>query len=311
MTWDSYNLNNLFPQEIADLVGDVATVSDSVATAAETVASAMEALSELIINFNDPLAIAVNALIAALEATVLDTLNTGVYFYYDAEGYPFSPPRGYIQWRARFKNSFNDPADSEKPDFSDSAEVGAIMIVGGANDLPSLALLLKALGDLFGVQSYIDAYARFLADTFTDEPLDDLAAGIPASPDWYSITAGEAIPPLQELASVIQSIIGLLKVASAFSAMLAQLAQALNDKAEILRELSDRIDAILDQILAVLQYSGLYVTTLESTSGIAGIQNAIDNAGDPPGLQADSYVVGICLLAGMADYQNLLELFGL
>ena len=311
MTWQGYNLDNLFPQEVADLITQIGSVSDSVATAAETIATAVEALSELIIDVSDPLQVVIDALIMALENTVLDTLSTGIYFYYDSEGYPFTPPRGFISWRGRFERSFDDPADSEKPDFSPTAEIGAIMIIGGANDLPSLALLLGSLGQLFGLQAYIDAYSRFLDNAFGDEPLDDLADGIPAAPDWYSITAGEAIPPLQNLASAVQSVIGLLKVASAFSAMLTQLAQALNDKAETLREIADQIDAILDQILAVLQYSGLYVTTLESTSGIEGIKDALDSAGDPPGLQADSYVVGVCLLTGMADYSKLLELFGL
>ena len=202
MTWQAYNLDNLFPQDVADLVTQIGSVSDSVATAAEAIAEAVEALAELIIDVSDPLQATIDALIAALEATILDTLNTGLYFYYDSEGYPFSPPRGYIYWKARFKNSFDDPADSEKPDFSSSADLGTIMIVGGANSLPDLANLLGALGNLFGLQAFIDAYNRFLNNNFGNEPLDDLAAGIPAAPDWYSITAGEAIPPSSSTASI-------------------------------------------------------------------------------------------------------------
>jgi hypothetical protein len=307
--WQLYNLNTLFPQEVADATAIVADVSGQVADAAEAIATAVEALSSLIIDKTDPLKAAIDALIALLEDTVLDTLNTGVYFYWDVEGWPMGEPHGLIGWSGRFKRSFDDPADRARPVFSNDAEVGAIIIIGGANSLPDLMPLLKALGELFGLKAFLDAWQRFL-DGLDGDPLDDIALGISGAPDWSSAKAGDYIPPLQTLASYVNEIIDSLKVASAFTEMLQRLADALNDKADNLREISTRIDEILNQITAVLAYSGLYVLSVESTTGIAGITDGLDRATNPPPLQADSYVAGVCLLAGMADYQKLAELFG-
>ena len=107
--------------------------------------------------------------------------------------------------------------------------LSAIILVGGANSLPDLMALLKALGELFGIKAFVDAWKRF-QEGLNGDPLDDIALGVPAAPDWSTSKAGDYMPPLQTLAGYVNEIIDSLKVESSFTEMLQQLAEGLNEK---------------------------------------------------------------------------------
>ncbi|MBZ0273783.1 hypothetical protein K8I61_17220 [bacterium] len=77
----------------------------------------------------------------------------------DAE-LPLSPGTayGFAGWTRRWKASFEDQGDAQRPAFSDSASVSCLLLVAGTPSLDGLPALLKAIGTLLG----IDAFKKIL-----------------------------------------------------------------------------------------------------------------------------------------------------
>lgn len=308
--WQTYTLADLFPAPIADAVEVLGDVSGQVGTAAEATAIAVEAISALIVDVADPLDAVVGQLVTTLRNAVGDTLKTGGYFYWDVEGWPIGAPQGLTSWLARWERSFDDPGDTNRPIFSADAEVGALLLIGGADSLGDLMGLLQLLGELFGIKPFVDAWKRFVAGLTAADPLDDLVRGVPLAPDWYSVELGEVVPPLGRIAALVNEAIDGLERAGGASDLLRDLAAALREKAERLRALSARLQALIDQIAAILAAGGLYVLPIESAAGVDGVR-ADAHAAVPPPLRADAYIAGVCLLAGRADFAAVKGLFGL
>ena len=109
---------------------------------------------------------------------------------------------------------------------------------------------------------------------------------------------------------MIQKIIGLLRVADGFLALLQELAEILNKKAQKLRQIAQMITDLIERIMAILTLTGLFVLKVESSTGFPGLYDAISEADDSFPLSADSFVFGACLLAGGADFGPLADFLG-
>lgn len=310
-TWQQFSLDSLFPTEVSEAVSLLGDVSGQVAVAAETAATAVEALAAILVDVADPLDSVVGELVETLRNAVGDTLSTGVYFYWDVEGWPFGPSQGLIGWIARWERSFDDPGDENRPVFSNDAEVGAVLLIGGADSLGDLMELLKALGELLGIQSFIDAWKRFEAGLTSNDALEDLTRGVPLAPDWYSVELGEVVPPLNQVARIVNEAIDALARAGGAADLLRDLAAALREKVEALLALSARLQTLIDQLAAILEIGGLYALPIESAAGVEGIKAAVATAGNKPPFRADAYIAGVCLLAGRAEFERVTELLGL
>ena len=132
----------------------------------------------------------------------------------------------------------------------------------------------------------------------------------PTAPDWANLTLAEIIPFLSDVDALVQKIIGLLRVADGFLALLQELAEILHQKAEKLREVAQMITDLIDRIMAILALTGLHVLVVESSEGFPGLYAAIDEAEDSFPLPADSFVFGACFLAGAADFGPLADFMG-
>jgi len=132
----------------------------------------------------------------------------------------------------------------------------------------------------------------------------------PTAPDWANLTLAEIIPFLDDLDALIQKIIGLLRVADGFLALLQELAEILNKKAQKLRQIAQMITDLIERIMAILTLTGLFVLKVESSTGFPGLYEAITEADESFPLPADSFVFGACLLAGGADFGPLADFLG-
>lgn len=310
-TWQQYPLSALGPEAVADAVSALDGASGQVAGALETAATAVETLATLVVDVADPLDAVIQQLVQTLRNAVGDVLNTGVYFYWDVEGWPFGNPQGLGSWSARWARSFDDPGDENRPVFSPDSQVGALLLVGGADSLGDLMELLKTIGELFGIKPFVDAWKRFEAGLAGRDPLEDLLRGVPLAPDWSSVELGEVVPPLNRVARTVNEAIDALARAGGAATLLRDLAAALREKAEALRALSARLQDLIEQLERILEYAGLYALPIESAAGVDGVRAAMLAATNPPLFRADAYIAGVCLLAGRADFTALMELFGL
>ena len=312
--WQPYNLQSIFPGAVEPVVSTFNSVSNTVGSALGALASALDTLAALLLDISDPLKAAIDALIAAIEqlqAAIFDALNSGLYFYMDGgPALTGGTPDGLSGFYGRFEASFYDLGDKYRPQFSDTAQVSALILVGGANDLPSLANLMKLFGELFGIEAFLKAWENFQNANTGDDYPTLIERGMSTPPDWKSIRLGDYIPPLDKLQEILSQIIGLLKTASAFSQFLKDLAAALKEKADLLLAISAEIKAILDMLLALLLGAGLYALPVVGASGIPGLIETVHAASNPPPFDRGAFVSGVVLLAGTADFSPIQTLFG-
>jgi hypothetical protein len=180
-----------------------------------------------------------------------------------------------------------------------------MLFVVGATESSELVNPLRSLGTLFGVP------ALELDEEM--EGAEDLPAAIeqtlPTPPDWQSVKAGDVLPPIAGLTEMLDQVVGMLEVPASYGAMLESLAQVISDKAAALGTIADDIQAVVDQLEALVEAQGLYVLHAEG-DGIADLIENVKNAGDPPELGDEAWVAGVCLLGATGEFGPVLELLG-
>jgi hypothetical protein len=164
---------------------------------------------------------------------------------------------------------------------------------------------LPSLGKLFNVPA--------LELEETEEPILDYPAsieqGLSTPPDWASVKLGDVLPPFEKLGQMLQRVVGMLAVGESYGKMLEDLAQLISDKAAALGQLADEIQAVVDDINALIAAEGLYVLHVEAES-ISALVQAVRDAEEPPPWSAEAYVAGVCLLGGTSGFGPVVELLG-
>jgi hypothetical protein len=183
MGWQEFNAQTLFPGPTKEILRATGEVADTVAESAETAAGAIDTIASLLVDISDPARAIVEALIQQLKNLLTDTMNTGLYMYWDTAGFPFyklrsfdkdefakamngdssaelplsaATPIGWTGWKSRWQQSFDDQGDDRRPIFSGDAQVSAMIFIAGTPSLDALPALLAALGRLFGIKAFTD-----------------------------------------------------------------------------------------------------------------------------------------------------------
>lgn len=345
LRWESLTLGDI--PGLDELLQVVASPLQVIAAILDFLAGILDILSALLLDILDPMRALVLAAYEILRGIVEDLLNSGAYLYADIVGLPFPaitrpvlpasgdkppwvpggpalvvPPRavGFDAWAARFRASFDDPGDRQRPTFSDGAPVEAVFVVGTAPDLAGAGGLLSVLEKLFDVTAFGNAWASF-AKTFPARPPDPQRARArqtSAAPDWRAWRLRDIAPPdypLEKLMWLPSLLKALLLNVDSIIGLLRKLAAAVKEKAAMLRRLVAIVQAIIDAILA-LSATGLHVLAVATDEGVEGLTQAFLTARDRPGRTVDEndvvhqadLVAGVCLLTGTT---NALPIWGL
>ena len=292
--------------EAMDAVGQAASTLSALL---DVLAGLLDTLAGLVSMLSDPVSAAMSALLAVIQELVDQVnglLNAGVYFYLDKGPYFVAgQPDGIAGFLSRWEASFEDPGDSNRPQYEEGQPVSAMVFLVGATEPSELVNPLRSLGALFGVPALE-----------LDEEMDG-AQNLPAAieqtlsspPDWQSTKAGDVLPPIAGLTEMLERVVGMLAVPASYSAMLESLAQVISDKATALGAVADDIQAVVDQLEALVEAQGLYLLHAEG-DGVADLLENVKNADSPPDLGDEAWVAGVCLLGATGEFGPVVELLG-
>ena len=346
LRWESMTLGDI--PGLTQVLQVIASPLQVIAAVLDFLAGLLDVLSALLIDLLDPFRALILAAYEILRSIVEDLLNSGAYLYADVVGLadpsltrpavapsadawvPGGPPlvippgaNGFDAWAARFRASFDDPGDVNRPVFSDGAPVEAVFIVATAPDLNGLGAALTILEKLFDLTAFGNAWRSF-AQTFPQRPPDPQRArarSTPVAPDWTAWKLRNIAPPdypLEKLLWVPWLLKALLLNVDGVIGLLKKLAAAVKDKAVLLRRLVAILQSIIDAILA-LSATGLHALVVVTDEGVAGLTKAFLEAKDRPNTDAQGrtrnadLVAGVCLLAGTTELvpANALPIWGL
>lgn len=344
-------------------LGDIPGVKEFVTTAKapievvnavlQFVAGILEVVSNLLIAIPDPYRALILAAYQILKDIVDDLLASGAYVYFDAPGLTSNvatltdmgmaqpdlpkwvagdkpkrvdpPADGFQQWAFRFKQSFDDAGDHNRPVFSDGAPVEALFIVATAPQLPDLAAIGPLFEKLFDVKAFGKAWEHFAAGfpSWPDDPDRSRLRGTSVHPDWVAWRLRDIGPdtyPLRELEKIPEALLKLLMNVDDIVGLLKKLIAAVKAKIEVLRQIIEVIQQIIDA-LAALTATGLAALVVVSDEGVEGLVKAFLEAEKRPNTDAEgnvltaNAVIGVCLLTGTselvpANAVPIWELFG-
>ena len=306
-SWKEFNLP-MVPgvPEAMDAAGQAA---GTLSALLDVLAGLLDTLSGLVSMLSDPLSAALSALLAVIQELadqITGLLNAGVYFYLDKGPYFVAgQPDGIAGFLSRWEESFADPGDSHRPQYDEGQPVSAMLFVVGATEPSELVNPLRSLGTLFGVPA--------LELDEKTEGAEDLPAAIEQTlstpPDWSSVKVGDVLPPIAGLTEMLERVVGMLAVPVSYSAMLESLAQVISDKAAALGAIADDIQAVVDQLEALVEAQGLYVLHVDG-DGVANLIENVKNAGSPSDLGDEAWVAGVCLLGATGEFGPVVELLG-
>ncbi|SDZ14973.1 hypothetical protein SAMN05444365_10631 [Micromonospora pattaloongensis] len=316
----------------------------------EFVAGILEVVSKLLVGLTDPFRALILAAIDLLTTIVEDLLNSGAYVYVDAPGLtsnvatmqdlglgevelptwiagqtppkPDRPADGFAQWAYRFRQSFDDPGDRNRPTFSDGAPVEALFIVATAPQLPDLAAMGPLLASLFDAKAFGKAWEHF-ATTFPEWPADPDRTRIRSTsvrPDWNDWRLRDLSSqdnyPLRMLEKVPRWLEALLLNVDNVIELIKSLVAAVRDKIEVLRQIIAILQGVIDALAALLA-TGLHGLFVHTDEGIDGLVRAFLEAENRPNtstedgsVQTANAVMGVCLLAGTSEIAPIWMLFG-
>ena len=305
-SWRPYTLS-AFPG--VDTVMDGAnTVGSTLSTLLDTLSGILNVLSEIAGFMSDEMylaTVAVNKAIQELIDQISNLLNTGLYFYVDKG--PFftgTDPDGLHGFIRRWKASFEDEGDSGRPQFVSGIRVSALLFVVGSNGLPDFQPLLDLLAKLFGLPSL-----QWSGTTYGTDIAERIEASMGTPPDWEALRLGEVLPPFARLAEKLQKVAALIKVSDDMANMIKGLADIIESKAKLLSDLAKEVEAVQEDINALVNSDGLYVLHLEGDS-ISDIIQQAENATDAPPWDLEAWVAGTCLLGATGDFSPVIELLG-
>lgn len=333
LRWAKLTLGDL--PGVQQLVATAKAPVEIVAALLEFIAGILEVVSALLLAIPDPYRALILAAYQILKTIVDDLLSSGVYLYFDAPGLtsnvatlvdlgmaepdlptwvagdkpkPQPPPAdGFTSWAHRFRQSFDDPGDKNRPIFSDGAPVQALFIVATAPQLPDLAALGPLFATLFDTDAFSKAWANF-AESFPewpDDPDRSRLRGRSVHPDWTSWKLRD-IEALRQLEKVPELLKALLLNVDNVVELLKRLIQAVRDKIQVLRDIIAVLQQIIDALTALMA-TGLSSLVVVSDEGVDGLYRAFLEAENRPNTDAQgnvltaNAVIGVCMLAGTSE----------
>jgi len=93
--WTEANLSQILPGATKEILRAAGAAANTVGTTAEAIASGIETAADLLYDITDPARALLKIVIDQLKALITDLMATGIYLYYDANGFPFYQTRTF------------------------------------------------------------------------------------------------------------------------------------------------------------------------------------------------------------------------
>lgn len=309
--WIQFDPVQLIPTDLADLAEEAATVGDTLGTILETAATVLDVVSLFVQGYQDAQKALVEALQDAIYAVTQQLTQTGVYWlvHVPASRKIRSDPE---YWLSDVAKSLDDVYDENRPILVDpSAFVGCIAVMGTTQSFDDLYIQFQKLFLLFGAlvpdEITVSSWPS-IGDPFTPVP------GVGQAPDWGSKRIADLVPDTGRIVDVLNDFADSITAAAGASDIYGLFGDLLRQKADILREIGDTVDAIIAAITENTDFGGAYLLPIYGQGDSEWLKSQLaESTGGPMDLDTD-YSAGMVFLttgATTAGPDLLFDMFGL
>lgn len=304
--WIELNPADLFPSSIVDLVEACGTVGDSVATVLEVSADVLDVVKNFVGGYVDPLTSVVSELQDLIASTVQAFTQTGVYVL---KHVPLSSKLSSTpsRWLSEVASSLDDIYDESRPILVDeNAYVGAAVMLATSRYYKDVMQIYSDMMELFDIViPSLDQISKWksIGEEF------EVVSGVGRAPDWESKRLIDYIPELGKIADIFVNFSDSISTARTATDLYDAFANQLRDKANVLRSISDTVEALSDSIASKLGFEGAYILPIYGQGDKAWLQGQLVNStGGPLDLEDANFSVGVVFLAtgGTSEPADLL-----
>jgi len=305
--WEPANVEDFVPSEIKDLADSMADLISPIADIYDKAADAVELAADFMIVYVDPIRALVQTFVEEVVNFLGDLRTAGVYVL------PVAPlntsdrigMEGLIK---AVSTSFDDLADADRPQFSESAELVGYVILVGSDDISTLYdLFLKQSATLFDFGEFKDWEWAEDPDYVPPRVIRSANA---KPPDWKNVTVAEVCPPIGEGLRELERSAEALYPGDALNDFIDALAEVMRNKSLILQALADRLEEIAQALEDFFKLDVWYLKVGPIIGQNSWREEFLNATNRPPYEEGVDYVSGLAFLGGGPSVVALERLFG-
>lgn len=232
----------------------------------------------------------------------------------------------YRQAVQRINQSFDDPTDPLRPQFSDNAASVGVVIMVWSTEVALFLKLVRQLGNLFRLDDLLQlnnpGFEEWFSDLdkafdeLTETELCEIDLNIPINlrgggrhPNWIGrVTLQDLFPGLGELLQELSDMLELLRPNGDLTQFIQDIIDAIKAKAERLRQLVETLQALATLLREGFSGTALASVVIESTTGNKGFIEGLNNSTGHPEFE-EAIVLSMVLYAGGPSAEPLRLLF--
>lgn len=310
--WEDFDASALYPDELESLLSVTAPLADTLGAALSVMADVVDVASLFVQGFSDAQAEAIKSVQDAINATVQQLTQTGVYYTVH-----MPPSRSGVMtpasWINQVSESFSDYSDENRPILVDpEAYVGAIAVMVTASTYRGLLQEYRSMFDTF--EKKIADASQISRWPNRDDPWV-VTSSVGRAPDWGSKKLGDIVPPVNVIAKKILSFSSAITGAASGSTIYSAFAEQLRSKSETLTAFSEEITGLLGSIDELLNWDGAYILPIYGQGDSEWVKSSlVSSTGGPRDLEDSNYTAGVMFLSTggtTAEIDLLFDLFGM
>ena len=293
---------------VAKKLGTVEPAINTFASDLDTAVASLDAILKTLTifqqDYTDPTAALASAVINELENLVKDLAGIGGYMLVNLPKGTYTP-NGWSHWVSQVQMSFDDKGDHRRPQFSDSAVCGGLVLVAGAPSLSGFLTAIKPLGLLFDLNGFDEKLEQILASQASYQRPTQPSE----YPDWQSFQARDLEPVSQIETELLGLLANLQSQVSKADSVYKLFAEELTDRINTLKAVAERLKKLAKTFGSDLNKTGFYQLEIpESSGGVNYYKKQLMNA-EPPGFSDTSYIAGVALCGGAGTLAGLQKVF--
>lgn len=227
-----------------------------------------------------------------VETIKLIAQEKSAEFNFDQFGIKLMTPSECIDHMIR---SFDDLGDTARPTFSSSSQVCAMGFIVTAPSLNGFLPLLEPLGNILGIQPFLDIYSKFRDKQIAAA---DLPTPPSQKPDWDNSLTLATFDIMRQQRDLLLKALGLVRgYTQNADEPLKDLIDVLERKTNSLKNLVGQFNTLISQLESATKASGVYTFNYPPTGGgVSALKTALR---DPQFSDINTgYTVGALFLGG-------------
>jgi len=291
--WLEFSLETLYPEGMDELVSFMSATAEKLNDLLSTTAEIIRISGNLVKGVVDVEGELLQGLLDSVQNQIDDLTSAGFYIIWHMPTTPLNT-RKFYEFLDDLADSFDDNDDKQRPQFSEDAYMGALVLAAAFPTYTELADWVESFVNLM-----LDVNVSLSRKTFIDpdgldaKSIDDYfdadSAQSGKKPDWTRGGIIDINKSFGEMLILLSNFIESFKGIESTQEIADTYADFIIAKAENMQILANRLEVLLNSMTLAFGQTGIYALPILGQGGNKMVQSALRNrSGDPSTIKTSS-----------------------